>query len=212
MAQNSKDVGYIVWEDDTSGWLMGASISEAGVGESFELVEDAVVPGIAVDEDRLSYATLFERWRSFTSAMRGLNAYLDRRNDDDRLVRIGLAGEAGAWRLTPLLAEIAPGELLTAHPRLDYVSPVARLGPQWDYVAEADSAALGAALDALETVADELTTPILRTVNPEAAYSGTHAAIMSALPERGVALLPHLQALALRATLRFEILEESGWH
>jgi aminoglycoside phosphotransferase (APT) family kinase protein len=168
--------------------------------------------GIAVDEDRLSYATPFERWRSLTSAMRGLNAYLHGRNDDDRLVRIGLAGEAGAWRLTPLLAETAASELVAAHPRLDYVSPVTTLGPQWDHVAQADSAALGASLDALEAVADELTRPILRTVAPEAAYGATHAAVMRALPERGAALLPHLQALALRATLRFEILEESGWH
>jgi aminoglycoside phosphotransferase (APT) family kinase protein len=186
-----------------SGWCSIAGEAAAGY---------TAASGIEVDEDRLHYATLFERWRSFTAAMRGLNAYIGGRNDDERLVRIGLAGEAGAWHLTPLLAEVPANQGGAVHTQGEYVSPAANLGARWEHVAAADAAALGASLDALEAVADELTAPTLRVVDPEAAYRETHAAVLAALPERGAGLLPHLQALAMRATLRFEILEETGWH
>lgn len=171
-----------------------------------------VVSGIEVDEERLEYATLFERWRSFTAAMRGLDAFLQGRNDDERLVRIGLAGEAGAWRLTSLLAELAMPIGEPVHLEAGYVSPTAMLGPQWGHVLEADAAALAASLDALAAIADTVTAPALAAVAPEAAFRDAQAAVLSAMPEHGAGLLPHLQALALRATLRFEILEEGGWH
>ena len=48
VAQNEMGDGYVVWEDDTSGWLVGAPVSNSTVGEPANLVEAAVVPGIAV--------------------------------------------------------------------------------------------------------------------------------------------------------------------
>ena len=50
VAQNEMGDGFVVWEDDTSGWLVGAPVSNSRVGEPSNLVEAAVVPGIAVDE------------------------------------------------------------------------------------------------------------------------------------------------------------------
>jgi hypothetical protein len=50
-AQNREGAGFVVWEDDSSGWLVGARVSDGDVGEITNLVEAAVIPGIAVDEN-----------------------------------------------------------------------------------------------------------------------------------------------------------------
>jgi hypothetical protein len=60
VAQNRDGTGYVVWEDDSSGWLVGASVEDAGIGEAFELVEEATIPGIAVDEDGILHLAWIE--------------------------------------------------------------------------------------------------------------------------------------------------------
>ncbi|MCP3975437.1 MAG: phosphotransferase family protein [bacterium] len=168
--------------------------------------------GISVDEDRLNYAKLFERWRSYTSGMRGLAAYTEGRNDDDRLVRIGLAGEAGVWRLTRLLSELDTSNIEPSpHPQPEYRSLVAQLGSKWSHVIAADEAALTASIAALQAIAHPSTDDALSQSDPEAAYREAHAAIVATVPESGAEMLPVLQALSVRATLRFDLLEESQW-
>ncbi len=51
VAQNDIGDGYVVWEDDTNEWLVGAAVSNSGIGEPANLAEAAVIPGIAVDND-----------------------------------------------------------------------------------------------------------------------------------------------------------------
>lgn len=50
VGQSPGEQGYIVWEDDATGGLVGASVSDQGVGEPVTLAESGTKPGVAVDE------------------------------------------------------------------------------------------------------------------------------------------------------------------
>ena len=56
-------------------------------------IEDSDDYGRPIDQERLAYATRFERVRSFTASMRAFRAWLDGRSDDPRLLTIGRRGE-----------------------------------------------------------------------------------------------------------------------
>ncbi len=56
-------------------------------------VEDSADYGHPIDQERLAYATRFERIRSFTASMRAIRAWLDGRSNDHRLLTIGRRGE-----------------------------------------------------------------------------------------------------------------------
>ena len=59
--------------------------------------------GAAIDAERLRFALRFERVRSILSGMQGLAALAAGRADDQRLVAIGAAAQAGAWNLVEWL-------------------------------------------------------------------------------------------------------------
>jgi aminoglycoside phosphotransferase (APT) family kinase protein len=170
--------------------------------------------GSPVDEDRIVYATVFERWRSFTSAMRGLAAYVDGRNPDRRLIRIGLAGEAGAWRLASHLPHIA-GWDRTDLPDALYTSAIVDdQRTAWPVLADADARARSRSLEemrSLEGTSLHALPSDLASADPEVFYAHAHSLAAQAA-SRGDDVLPFLQALSTRATLRFQLLEEHGWH
>ena len=56
-------------------------------------IDDSNDYGHPLDQERLAYATRFERVRSFTASMRAIRAWLDGRSDDPRLLTIGRRGE-----------------------------------------------------------------------------------------------------------------------
>ncbi|MDE0236758.1 MAG: phosphotransferase family protein [bacterium] len=56
-------------------------------------IEDSADYGHPIDQERLAYASRFERIRSFTASMRAIRAWLDGRSHDPRLLTIGRRGE-----------------------------------------------------------------------------------------------------------------------
>jgi len=60
VAQSNEGTGYVVWEEDLSRSLMGAAISDAGVGPQVQLVKEGAIPGIAADEDGSLHMAWFE--------------------------------------------------------------------------------------------------------------------------------------------------------
>ncbi|MFV0463952.1 MAG: phosphotransferase family protein [Nostocoides sp.] len=68
-------------------------------------VADYEEAGIAVDTSRLHYAARFEQVRSYTASMLGEQAYRSGRSEDERLLTIGAAGEAGMATLVDWLNE-----------------------------------------------------------------------------------------------------------
>jgi len=68
--QSIDGTGYVVWEEDNSGSLFGALISETGTGDPIRLVESGSIPGIASDKDGDLHLAWFEpfvlRYANFT--------------------------------------------------------------------------------------------------------------------------------------------------
>lgn len=185
-----------------SGWC---AIAGSG-GEVY-----AAASGIAVDEERVAYAEAFERWRSFTSAMRGLAAFVGGRNTDRRLIRIGLAGEAGAWRFVEDHDLEAQWDRASLPPGRYESSVVAHEAHDWPALADADTRAMARAMDALHQTSLHYLPTDLGETDPDELFAAAHELAVQMLamgrPPRDL-----LQALALRATLRFELIEEHGWH
>lgn len=185
-----------------SGWC---SVS----GDGVTAYEDEA--GLRVDEKRVEYGLRFERWRSFTSSIRGMRAFIDGRNRDPRLLGIGLAGDSGAWEmvdwLEPGLPPLDDDQVATM--------PVPYLPDRWlsrhapallERLTTGDESARSASLDALEAEAEIAAVPGLGTVlggsDPDSEWDGAFRILANAARTGGPELRGALKALALRIGVR----------
>jgi aminoglycoside phosphotransferase (APT) family kinase protein len=163
--------------------------------------------GLEVDEARLEYALRFERWRSFTSSVRGLRAFMDGRNRDPGLLAIGLAGDAGAWDLVdwlePDLPPLVDDNMVPATdaPHLPGDWLTERAPVLFGRLTTADEHSRSASLEALRS--KESSVPGLREAlvgsDPDAAWNGAFTCLAQAARTGSGELIPTLKALALRA-------------
>ena len=154
--------------------------------------------GQVLDEDRVGFAGRFERWRSYTSAMRALRAHAEGLTDDPRLERIGLAGDAGAWELSRLLSDgpLAP-------------LPSVQWPDQPPDVSDLDPAEVVGILDDLRPygdVVDDLG-PAVRLSNPAKAYAAAYELLAAAAATGGAELIEPLRVLGRCARVRLDVTE-----
>lgn len=176
-----------------SGWCsiegLGQTVYEAAMGEP-------------LDPERLAYAQRFERWRSFTSAMRAGRAIEDGLTDDPRLERIGLAGDAGAWSLVGLLdsgplVPLENGDWPVGPLRADDL-PEELIEEVLDEIAE-----VGAEVPGLPAAA--------QVPDPHDALAEVHRVLCERAAVDGPEVAPALTSLGRIARVRLRRKEEDGW-
>jgi aminoglycoside phosphotransferase (APT) family kinase protein len=164
---------------------------------------------LRVDDARLEYGMRFERWRSFTSSMRGMSAFLDGRNRDPRLLGIGLSGDGHAWEmvgwLEPDLPPLADDEMVPMRPpELPHRWLSEHMPEFLDQLRMNDAIARSSSLDALEAAAGDV--PELADVlvggDAESTWSDAFVLLAGAARSGGSELVPALEALAVRTRHR----------